>query len=209
MASFDQDPPAGRPAVPPRNAAGQLLADLQAAGAPAGNVQVAKGQVIASTWGNTLWNQSVQVFASTADRDNQFPNPPDGAQVYTAAEQAYWVRVAGVWGRMLVNPHVQVYQRAGDGLKVGELMLPNYNVATTAAGTWTINLAAYFTEILWASAISAAPGSGAFAAGMSNLAPATFQFIFYTLTGAPLVTGGYRMNMVFRGIMAAGGGWPL
>jgi hypothetical protein len=34
---------------------------------------VAPGQQIASDWGNKAWDQTVQCFASAADRDTQFP----------------------------------------------------------------------------------------------------------------------------------------
>lgn len=45
-----------------------------------GRKTVVVGQVIDPTvWGNPLWDQSVQTFASAADRTTQFPNPLMGA----------------------------------------------------------------------------------------------------------------------------------
>lgn len=44
-----------------------------------GRKQVAPRQTIASQWGNWVWDQSVQSFASKADRDTQFPAPQRGA----------------------------------------------------------------------------------------------------------------------------------
>lgn len=44
-----------------------------------GRKTVAPGQVVASDWGNTVWDQSVQQFASAADRSTQFPAPKKGA----------------------------------------------------------------------------------------------------------------------------------
>lgn len=44
-----------------------------------GRKQVAPRQTIASQWGNEVWDQSVQTFASKADRDTQFPTPHLGA----------------------------------------------------------------------------------------------------------------------------------
>jgi hypothetical protein len=44
-----------------------------------GRRTVAPGQDIASDWGNTVWDQSVQQFASAADRSTQFPAPKAGA----------------------------------------------------------------------------------------------------------------------------------
>ena len=45
---------------------------------PPGHQVVAPGQVIGSNWGNAVWNQSVQRFASDADRRNQYPTPAPG-----------------------------------------------------------------------------------------------------------------------------------
>lgn len=48
-----------------------------------GRKQVAAGQTIQSIpWGNPVWDQSVQNFASSADRLNQFPTPQKGAVWY-------------------------------------------------------------------------------------------------------------------------------
>jgi hypothetical protein len=45
-----------------------------------GRKTVVVGQVIDPvTWGNPLWDQSVQTFASAADRTAQFPAPKQGA----------------------------------------------------------------------------------------------------------------------------------
>ena len=43
-----------------------------------GRKTVAPGQTIASEWGNLVWDQSVQDFASAADRTTQFPAPKPG-----------------------------------------------------------------------------------------------------------------------------------
>jgi hypothetical protein len=48
-----------------------------------GRKTVVVGQVIdPTTWGNPLWDQSVQTFASAADRTSQFPTPKQGAVVW-------------------------------------------------------------------------------------------------------------------------------
>lgn len=44
-----------------------------------GRKQVAPRQTIASQWGNEVWDQSVQTFATIADRNTQFPTPKRGA----------------------------------------------------------------------------------------------------------------------------------
>lgn len=44
-----------------------------------GRKQVAPRQTIASQWGNWVWDQSIQTFATLNDRNTQFPSPPRGA----------------------------------------------------------------------------------------------------------------------------------
>jgi hypothetical protein len=65
-----------------------------------GRINVAPGQIVASDWGNKAWDHTVQCFASTADRDTQFPAPHNGAMAFTEAEKAFWVRQSGAWVRM-------------------------------------------------------------------------------------------------------------
>ena len=63
-----------------------------------GHVVVGPGQTIASDWGNTVWNQSVQTFASAADRTNQWPNPTEGSLSWLDDVDALQIYRAGVWG---------------------------------------------------------------------------------------------------------------
>lgn len=44
-----------------------------------GRKQVAPRTTIASQWGNEVWDQSIQTFATITDRDTQFPAPKKGA----------------------------------------------------------------------------------------------------------------------------------
>jgi len=64
---------------------------------PTGRKVVAPGQTITSEWGNAVWDQSVNVFTSPADRDSQWPSPHDGAMAYTTDSKSYWHRVGGQW----------------------------------------------------------------------------------------------------------------
>jgi hypothetical protein len=64
---------------------------------PAGHQVVAPGQTVASDWGNHVWDQSVQCFASAADRDTQYPTPHAGAVCYTIDTGMIWVHRAGAW----------------------------------------------------------------------------------------------------------------
>jgi hypothetical protein len=80
---------ATKPRRPIVNALGQEINAL--AGTPLGHVTVSPGQTIASSsWGNPVWNQSIQCFASTSDRDAQWPTPTDGAMCYTVDTQSFW-----------------------------------------------------------------------------------------------------------------------
>lgn len=62
-----------------------------------GHVVVGPGQTIASDWGNTVWNQSVQTFASAADRTSQYPTPLDGAMSYLEDTDNLYVYSKGAW----------------------------------------------------------------------------------------------------------------
>jgi hypothetical protein len=135
------------------NAAGEEVNPL----APAGRVTVHPNDLIASTWGNLVYGQSVNAFASTADRDAQWPAPADGAVCYTVAELTFWCRASGVWQRLgpTVKPATVYLSKPTTGFPVStqtlftgtlpSLSVPGTLVATlyglggfTASGTSTI-----------------------------------------------------------------------
>jgi hypothetical protein len=70
----------------------------------AGRLHVNPGDNVASSWGNTVFDQSVNQFLSTADRDSQWPSPPDGALCYTAGEATLWARRSGTWTAVALSP---------------------------------------------------------------------------------------------------------
>ena len=80
-------------AVELRNAAGDVVTPR----ASTGRLTVNPGDVIASVWGNTTYDQTIQAFDTPAARDAQWPTPKDGAAAYTADTGALWVRRAGAW----------------------------------------------------------------------------------------------------------------
>lgn len=90
--------------MPPTNIAGQavqILADprdgsLRAA-APNGRLTVAVGQTIESAWGNTTYDQTMQTFASSADRTNQWPAPNEGSLSYLVDSHTPWIFRNGAW----------------------------------------------------------------------------------------------------------------
>lgn len=92
--------------APIRNSLGEVVptvADDQGivrAAAPNGRLVVAPGQTIASAWGNTTYDQTLQTFASAADRTNQWPAPNEGAQSWLVDTRTPWIYRNGVWRAM-------------------------------------------------------------------------------------------------------------
>lgn len=104
---------------PLRNALGtavQVLNDsgILRAAPPAGHLTVAPGQTIASAWGNTVFDQSVNCFTSAQDRDAQWAAPQDGAMCFTTDTQTYYQRENGQWRAAARAPTV-----SGGGLLGG------------------------------------------------------------------------------------------
>lgn len=95
------------------NMAGDRI-DLLAAAT--GRVQVSPGQTISSaSWGNPVWDQSVNCFASAADRDAQWPAPHDGSICWQADTNTFWARRAGVWRGLPMGVLAQVVATANSG----------------------------------------------------------------------------------------------
>jgi hypothetical protein len=65
--------------------------------AATGRLVVSSGDEIVTAWGNTTFDQTMEVFASAADRDTQWPTPHDGAVAYTLDTQTPWLRRSGAW----------------------------------------------------------------------------------------------------------------
>ena len=70
---------------------------LQAATFPYGRLSVAPGQTISSSWGNTTFDQTMEVFASASDRANQWPSPNEGAQSWLMDSHTPWIFRSGAW----------------------------------------------------------------------------------------------------------------
>jgi hypothetical protein len=58
---------------------------------------VVDGQIILASWGNEIRDRTMQVFATVAERDSQWPSPPNGAHCVTLDTGTVWLRRAGVW----------------------------------------------------------------------------------------------------------------
>jgi hypothetical protein len=73
---------------------------------------VVAGADIVTTWGNEIRDRTAQVFATAAERDAQWPAPPDGAVSYTADTAALWLRRAGAWAALSTLCHARAYRTA-------------------------------------------------------------------------------------------------
>jgi hypothetical protein len=63
-----------------------------------GRVQVSPGQTISSaSWGNPVWDQSINVFADAPSRDSQWPSPHEGSECYTLDTGSPWAYRSGAW----------------------------------------------------------------------------------------------------------------
>ena len=107
---------------------------------PAGHQVVAPGQTVASDWGNHVWDQSTNIFASTADRDAQWATPPDGARAYTRDIGMAWIRQGGVWVRDMVPARGNSIVPDGTVVTVIPIIYAGTTVVTTDTnGGWAIN----------------------------------------------------------------------
>jgi hypothetical protein len=79
-----------------------------------GRKTVVAGQVIDPVaWGNPLWDQSVQTFASAADRTSQFPAPKQGAVTWLEDLKVMQVFDGTTWQDVGPRPY-GLYARTTD-----------------------------------------------------------------------------------------------
>lgn len=137
-----------RPAPPLVNLAGEEVGAL----ATTGRIQVNSGDTILASWGNTVFDQTVECFASPTDRDSQWNAPHDGAACYTADQGIFWLRKQGAWVA-LGGPSVAVGSGSGltsftDG--AGEVWVA---AGSVLAGAWRkardVLHAAYTRSVAW------------------------------------------------------------
>ena len=108
---------------------------------PAGHQVVAPGQTIGSEWGNAVWNQSMNRFASPADRDTQWPTPPNGAVCVTLDTGTPWFRYNGVWTSMVISARMAYFRGSfriqGQNIVNGVPM--NYPIIDDTHAAWDAN----------------------------------------------------------------------
>jgi hypothetical protein len=107
---------------------------------------VAAGGITASAWGNEIRNRSVQAFASTAERDAQWPTAPNGAicVVLTGTDAVLYHRRGGAWGSLhvpgIVADALVTIATGGLGITAGPITLSNgqlNDTYTPADRVWT------------------------------------------------------------------------
>jgi hypothetical protein len=60
-------------------------------------LDVVAGNIIDDAWGNEIRDRTLQVFATVAERDSQWPTAPNGATCVTLDTGRQWIRIAGGW----------------------------------------------------------------------------------------------------------------
>jgi hypothetical protein len=103
-----------------------------------GRISVAPGQVISSAgWGNIVWDQSVQCFASMADVANQYPAPHVGSVVFTEDTASLWVYIGNAWQPLIgaLDPNVYTNATPIDNYPIGTSLI-SLSSAAGSAGGW-------------------------------------------------------------------------
>lgn len=102
-----------------------------------GRKTVVVGQVIDPVgWGNPLWDQSVQSFASAADRTAQFPAPKQGAPSWLEDVKRLDVYDGAAWTPVaLAKPVVLACPLAATWTPPGGYSAPRLSLV---AGRWTL-----------------------------------------------------------------------
>lgn len=139
--------------------------------ATAGRETVAPGEIVASDWGNAVWDHTIQAFDSAAARDAQFPAPQVGAVVYLADVGRYQARTAaGSWRWFSPTMQGATYSFAAD-TSGGEV---------SQAITFTVGL---FTV---APLVFASPTTGFVTTGALNITTAgfTLRAVYRNAAGA-------------------------
>jgi hypothetical protein len=108
-----------------------------------GRKTVVVGQVIDPVvWGNPLWDQSVQQFASAADRSAQFPTPKNGAVTFLEDVQRLELRANGVWAPVTPAPvppyATTVVDMAARTGVAGQALKSPAAVVDLTAGYWRV-----------------------------------------------------------------------
>jgi hypothetical protein len=165
-----------------------------------GRKTVVVGQVIdPNTWGNPLWDQSVQTFASAADRAAQFPVPLQGATTWLEDDKRLdvyngtaWTPVVSELATANLGSGIVPFSpdfAAGQLARLGQLVT-FYGAVTFPSGVISGAPVWAFPDASWVPAA----GKGAHLIGWLGGEPARFQVmhdgsITYQAGGAPSTPG--------------------
>jgi hypothetical protein len=95
------------------------------ASSPTGRLVVAPGQSIASAWGNSAWDQTVNQFASAADRANQWPSPNPGSLSFRTDANVLEIYLGTAWRTLMGTPYVaRAYRVAALTVSSGAAPVP-------------------------------------------------------------------------------------
>jgi hypothetical protein len=164
-----------------------------------GRKTVVVGQVIDPVaWGNPLWDQSVQVFASDADRTTQYPSGQrhEGAVTWLEDIDALQVWVNGIWATIERTSYGAAALGAGVGA-ISANFTPGWAIKTgrlvTFYGSGLLTAGGVGGATVWnvPAAFVPAAGAGAVITGWCGTGAARFEIapgataITYQAGGTP------------------------
>lgn len=155
------------------------------------------GDVVASPWGNEIRNRSLQAFASTAERDAQWANPPNGALcvVLTGTDGVIYQRRAGSWAAMHLYG---LFTEQGIEVKTGSVQVDAGNVAVTNGN---VSIGTGSLSVIGAGGVTVANGQASITATPANRVWNTSQI----LANGTNNTNGGRITFITSG----NPGWQL
>lgn len=163
---------------------------------PPGRQTVAPGELIASDWGNAVWDQSVVHFTDALQRDSQWPNPPEGAFCYLDSTRSHLTYRDGGWRRMQleVMPENALAGTESSGNNKIWLLVSTQVVTTNGSGGCSIGFSRPGAALY---SLVATPGDDNSMASVSSFDYHTnYCQLLYSRNGAPVANAGVRINFV-------------
>ena len=154
-----------------------------------GRTTVGPGQVIGSDWGNTVWDQSIQTFASSADRATQYPAPHEGAAAWLEDTNRLDVWDGSQWRTVLLG-------------STGTRTFSASSVVTTnSAGGYTIGFGPFLSTPVVVACDGDSNGSALLQIGVNNSESLTTSFggVARTYSGVAIVSSVIRVNWIATG----------
>lgn len=160
--------------------------------ATAGRQTVAPGEIVASDWGNTAWDHTIQCFSTAADRDLQFPIPHEGAKCFVLDVATWFAFQSGAWRVDTLGSTWKAYTPVLAGFTgggAGAFLAASYKVISSTCFVrfrYTAGAGATFTgSTLFMSLPIVAVGGGLYVAG----APLGVGYLLDASVGSASRTG--------------------